>query len=49
MGRSHGYNPLAYIRDANDVLKLVTNLIRNTTPRAARATTLSGSGLKPPY
>lgn len=49
MGRSHGYNPLAYIRDANDVLKLVTNLIRNTTPRAARATTPSGSGPKPPY
>ena len=37
MGRSHGYNPLAYIRDANDVLKLVTNLIRNTTPKGSQS------------
>ena len=30
MGRSHGYNPFAYIRDANDVLKLIvfSTLIR---------------------
>lgn len=32
---SDGYNPFAYIRDEKDVLKLVTNLIRNTTPRSA--------------
>ena len=33
--QSDGYNPLTYIRDEKDVLKLVTNLIRNTTPRTA--------------
>ncbi|WP_228101591.1 type IV secretory system conjugative DNA transfer family protein [Paenibacillus donghaensis] len=31
--RSHGYNPFAYLQDDKDVLKLVTNLIRNTTPK----------------
>lgn len=33
--RSHGYNPFAYLRDDKDVLKLVGNLIRNTTPKGA--------------
>ena len=33
--QSDRYNPLVYIRDEKDVLKLVTNLIRNTTPRTA--------------
>lgn len=33
--KSDRYNPLVYIRDEKDVLKLVTNLIRNTTPRTA--------------
>ena len=33
--QSDGYNPLTYIRDEKDVLKLVTNLNRNTTPRTA--------------
>ena len=37
MGKSHGYNPFAYIRDENDVLKLVTNLIRNTTPKGSQS------------
>lgn len=33
--QSDHYNPLTYIRDEKDVLKLVTNLIRNTTPKTA--------------
>ncbi|MFC4770080.1 VirD4-like conjugal transfer protein, CD1115 family [Effusibacillus consociatus] len=33
--RSHGYNPFAYLHDDKDVLKLVTNLIRNTTPKGS--------------
>lgn len=33
--RSDGYNPFRYIRDDKDVLRLITNLIRNTTPRMA--------------
>ena len=35
--QSDCYNPFAYIRDEKDVLKLVTNLIRNTTPRNAQS------------
>lgn len=31
----HGYNPFEYIETDNDVLKLVTNLIKNTTPKHA--------------
>lgn len=30
---SHSYNPFAYLRSETDVLKLVTNLVRNTTPK----------------
>lgn len=30
---SYGYNAFAYLQDDKDVLKLVTNLIRNTTPK----------------
>ncbi len=30
---SFGYNPFVYIRSGTDVLKLVTNLVRNTTPK----------------
>jgi len=33
--RSYGYNPFAYLQDDKDVLKLVTNLIRNTTPKGS--------------
>ncbi len=33
--KSDGYNPFRYIRDDKDVLKLISNLIRNTTPRTA--------------
>jgi len=35
MNQSFCYNPFQYIRDDKDVLKLVTNLIRNTTPKTA--------------
>ncbi len=35
MEKSHGYNPFAYLRDEKDVLKLVNNLVRNTTPKGA--------------
>ena len=37
MRKSHGYNPFAYIQDDKDVLKLITNLIRNTTPKGAQS------------
>ena len=33
--RSHCYNPFAYLHDEKDVLKLVNNLVRNTTPKGA--------------
>lgn len=32
---SDGYNPFAYIRTDEDVIKLITNLIQNTTPKNA--------------
>ncbi|WP_418790373.1 VirD4-like conjugal transfer protein, CD1115 family [Phosphitispora sp. TUW77] len=35
MHMSHCYNPFAYLKDDKDVLKLVTNLIRNTTPKGS--------------
>ena len=35
--RSHGYNPFVYLRDDKDVLKLVANLVRNTTPKGAQS------------
>ena len=33
--RSDGYDPFRYIRDDKDVLRLITTLIRNTTPKNA--------------
>ena len=33
--QSDGYDPFRYIRDDRDVLRLITNLIRNTTPKNA--------------
>lgn len=33
MSKSLGYNPFHYIQSDKDVLKLITNLIRNTTPK----------------
>ena len=35
---SDGYNPFKYLRDDKDVLKLITNLIRNTTPKGSSNT-----------
>ncbi len=35
--RSHGYNPFIYLRDDKDVLKLVNNIVRNTTPKGAQS------------
>ena len=32
---SDGYNPFAYIRTDEDVIKLISNLIQNTTPKTA--------------
>ena len=34
-GQSDCYNPFRYLRDEKDVLKLIDNLIKNTTPRNA--------------
>ena len=33
---SDGYNPFVYIRTDEDVIKLITNLIQNTTPKNAQ-------------
>ena len=38
MKSSDCYNPFKYIREENDVIKLVTNLIANTTPKDAAPT-----------
>lgn len=35
MSKSHGYNPFHYIQNDKDILKLITNLIRNTTPKSS--------------
>ena len=35
MARSDCYNPLAYVRTDTDALRLVTNLVKNTTPKTA--------------
>ena len=35
MSRSHCYNPFVYLRDDNDVQRLVTNLFKSTTPKGA--------------
>ena len=35
MGQSDCYNPFSYIREETDVVKLITNLISNTTPKGA--------------
>ena len=38
MAKSDGYNPFRYIREENDVVKLVTNIIGNTTPKETAST-----------
>ena len=35
MDKSDCYNPFSYIREETDVVKLITNLISNTTPKGA--------------
>ena len=37
MGRSHCYNPFVYLRDDNDIQRLVTNLFKNTTPKGSQS------------
>lgn len=36
MEKSHCYNPFVYLRDDNDVQRLVTNLFKNTTPKGSQ-------------
>ncbi|MBR0450861.1 MAG: type IV secretory system conjugative DNA transfer family protein [Oscillospiraceae bacterium] len=36
MNRSHCYNPFVYLKDDNDVQRLVTNLFRNTSSKTAK-------------
>jgi len=36
MWRSHCYNPFVYLKDDNDVQRLVTNLFKSTTPKGAQ-------------
>jgi type IV secretion system protein VirD4 len=36
MRRSHCYNPFVYLREDNDVQRLVTNLFKSTTPKGAQ-------------
>ena len=36
MDKSHCYNPFVYLRDDNDIQRLVTNLFKNTTPKGAQ-------------
>lgn len=38
MSKSNGYNPFVYIRKPEDVLNLINNLIRNTTPKGVSNT-----------
>jgi type IV secretion system protein VirD4 len=37
MWRSHCYNPFVYMKDDNDVQRLVTNLFKSTTPKGAQS------------
>ena len=36
MDRSHCYNPFVYLRNDNDIQRLVTNLFKNTTPKGSQ-------------
>ena len=36
MERSHCYNPFVYLRNDNDIQRLVTNLFKNTTPKGSQ-------------
>ena len=37
LDRSHCYNPFVYLRNDNDVQRLVTNLFKSTTPKGAQS------------
>lgn len=37
MDKSDCYNPFAYIKDDNDIQRLVTNLFKNTTPKGSQS------------
>ena len=37
MERSHCYNPFVYLRNDNDIQRLVTNLFKNTTPKGSQS------------
>lgn len=37
MEHSDCYNPFAYVRSDTDILKLITNLIQNTTPKGSKS------------
>ena len=37
MEKSHCYNPFVYLRDDNDVQRLVTNLLKSTTPKGSQS------------
>lgn len=37
MDKSHCYNPFAYLRDDNDVQRMVTNLFKATTPNGTKS------------
>lgn len=36
MEKSHCYNPFVYLRDDNDIQRLVVNLFKNTTPKGSQ-------------
>ena len=36
MEKSHCYNPFVYLKDDNDIQRLVTNLFKNTTPKGSQ-------------
>lgn len=36
MEKSHNYNPFVYLRNDNDIQRLVTNLFKNTTPKGSQ-------------
>ena len=36
MDRSHCYNPFVYLKNDNDVQRLITNLFRNTSSKTAK-------------
>ena len=37
MEKSHCYNPFVYLHNANDIQRLVTNLIKSTTPKGSQS------------